>query len=71
LLQASLNFAKLKSRGVDTEIAYRRNIEGFGLLSTRFTYTHFLQKSSFLNPVEPNRENPFLRELGDPRMSLI
>jgi outer membrane receptor protein involved in Fe transport len=67
LLQASLNFAKLKSRGVDTEIAYRRNIEGFGLLSTRFTYTHFLQKSSFLNPVEPNRENPFLRELGDPR----
>jgi outer membrane receptor protein involved in Fe transport len=69
LQQTLLNYAKLKTRGIDVEAAYRRNIEGFGNLSTRFTYTHMLQNDTFLDPTDPGRANQFLMELGDPRDS--
>ncbi|MFL6845582.1 MAG: TonB-dependent receptor domain-containing protein, partial [Allosphingosinicella sp.] len=65
LLQSSLNFAKLQVRGIDTEVAYRRKFD-FGQLSTRFTYTHVLQNSTYLNPADPTFENEIRYELGDP-----
>ncbi|GAA4009666.1 TonB-dependent receptor domain-containing protein [Sphingomonas humi] len=66
LVQQPLNYAKLKARGLDFEIGYRRDL-GFGRLDTRLTYTRVLKRSDFLNPAEPNREDVVRFELGDPR----
>jgi len=67
LQQVLLNYAKLKVRGIDTEIAYRKAIDGFGELSARFVYTHVLQNDSFLDPTDPGRADQTLLELGDPK----
>ncbi|MBV8686472.1 MAG: TonB-dependent receptor [Alphaproteobacteria bacterium] len=66
LLQSSLNFAKLKARGIDTEIAYRHRFD-FGTIGGRLTYTHVLQRDNFLNPADPTFANRIMYELGDPR----
>jgi outer membrane receptor protein involved in Fe transport len=70
LLQSSLNFAKLQSRGIDAELTYRRNIAGIGDISTRFTYTHTFARNNFLNPADPGRADQILLELGDPEDQL-
>ena len=62
-----LNFASYKARGIDTEIAYRRNIRGVGNLSTRLNYTHNFQRSNYTNPADPSFENRLLSELGTPQ----
>jgi outer membrane receptor protein involved in Fe transport len=67
LIQGPVNFAKLKARGVDVEAAYRAQLFNIGRLDTRLTYTHVLQTSTFLNPVDPTRENVVREELGDPK----
>jgi outer membrane receptor protein involved in Fe transport len=67
LLQSSLNFALLKSRGIDAELAYRHQIGSIGLLNTRLTYTHTFERSDFLDPTDPTRADRILSELGDPK----
>jgi outer membrane receptor protein involved in Fe transport len=62
-----LNFAKLRVRGIDAEMAYRKRFSGIGEFSTRVIYTRALENSSFLNPIDPGRGNTALRELGNPR----
>ncbi|HYI40623.1 MAG TPA: TonB-dependent receptor [Allosphingosinicella sp.] len=66
LFSGSLNFAQLKVRGVDTEVAYRKKF-GWGTGSLRATWTHILQNDTFLNPTDPTFANRILRELGDPQ----
>ncbi|HEX8624271.1 MAG TPA: TonB-dependent receptor [Allosphingosinicella sp.] len=61
-----LNFAKLKVRGIDAELSYRRKLGNIGNLTTRVVYTRVLENSSFLNPVTPNFGNSARGELGDP-----
>ncbi|HEX8239219.1 MAG TPA: TonB-dependent receptor [Allosphingosinicella sp.] len=63
---APVNFAKLKTRGIDAEMAYRHKFN-FGTLSTRVVYTHVFQNDNFLNPATPDRANQVLLELGDPQ----
>ncbi len=63
-----LNYAKLKVRGIDFEANYRRKL-GFGEFNFRAIYTLALQNDSFLNPVDPNRADQILEELGDPKHS--
>ena len=64
-LQATLlNYAALKTRGIDVEAAYRRNIEGLGSLSARFNYTHVLKNDEFLDPTNPSFANQLLKELN-------
>jgi outer membrane receptor protein involved in Fe transport len=65
---APVNFAKLKTRGIDVEAAYRHKFD-FGTLSTRVIYTRVLQNDNFLNPATPTVANQVLLELGDPRDS--
>lgn len=65
--QVPLNYAALKVRGIDVELGYRRDIEGFGALSGRFVYTHVLQQDQFLNPADPTFANQVMSELGDPQ----
>ncbi|HEX8512262.1 MAG TPA: TonB-dependent receptor, partial [Allosphingosinicella sp.] len=62
-----LNYAKLKVRGVDAEVAYRKKFAGLGSLSTKLTYTRVLKNDAFLNPLTPDLPNRALFELGDPR----
>lgn len=67
LTQLSLNYAKLKVRGIDVEAAYRRELEDIGVtLNTKFTYTHVFQDDDFLNPADPGRADQSLLELGNP-----
>lgn len=67
LQQTTLNYAKLKVRGIDAEIAYRRELGSWGNLKTRLTYTHLLQNDEFLDPVNPGYADQTLFELGDPQ----
>jgi outer membrane receptor protein involved in Fe transport len=62
-----LNFAKLKTRGIDAELSFRRKIAKIGSISTKVTYTHVFQNDSFLNPIDPGRANQLLLELGEPQ----
>ena len=62
----SLNFAKLKVRGIDVEASYRHQIGSLGRLSGRLNYTLVLQNDSFLDPTDPARADQTLKELGDP-----
>jgi outer membrane receptor protein involved in Fe transport len=76
LLQGSLravpfNYAKLKVRGIDAEIAYRKRLGTIGTLSTRVNYTHQFQNDDFLNPVDTGRANQLLLELGVPQDKAI
>ncbi len=66
LLQSTLNFAKLKVRGIDTEVAYRRKL-GNAQLNLRAIWTHTFQNDQFTNPSDPDFANRLLRELGDPQ----
>jgi outer membrane receptor protein involved in Fe transport len=67
LLQAGVNFAARKRRGIDLNLAYRTNLDDAVKLSTNLIYTHNLQISNFENPAVPNFENRILSELGDPQ----
>lgn len=67
LIQRPLNYAALVARGIDVEVAYRRNIEGLGRLDTRLTYTHLLKRSQYLDPTNPEFEDRLMSELTYPR----
>ncbi len=67
LLQSSLNFAKLKTRGIDAQISYRHSIGNLGLLTTQLDYTHTFERSDFLDPTDPNYADRILSELGTPK----
>jgi outer membrane receptor protein involved in Fe transport len=67
LIAASANFASLKRRGVDFEVAYRQALGENSRLDTKLIYSHQLQNSNFVNPALPNFENRILSELGDPK----
>jgi outer membrane receptor protein involved in Fe transport len=66
LLQSSLNFASLKRRGIDANLSYVRNL-GSTRVSTQVIYTHILESSSFLNPLQPAFADTTVGELGYPK----
>ncbi|MGF1550862.1 MAG: TonB-dependent receptor domain-containing protein [Sphingomonadaceae bacterium] len=66
LLVSTVNFAKLKARGLDFDLAYRRTFENDDRLSLRLIATRALESTGFLDPVDPEDANRFLTELGDP-----
>jgi outer membrane receptor protein involved in Fe transport len=67
LLQAGVNFAARKRRGIDFNLAYRRNLTKDVKINTNLIFTHNLQISNFENPALPDFENRILSELGDPK----
>lgn len=67
LLQAPLNFASRKRRGMDVEFAYRTNLTQDVRLNTNVIYVHNFQTSNFQDPVRPKFEDRILGELGDPK----
>lgn len=71
LLNSVLNFASLTARGIDAEIAYRRDFDGFGRLDLRFQYTHNFERSNFTDPTDPGRADVQLLELGNPEDEFV
>ena len=65
LLQSTANFAKLKVRGIDTQINYNHRFD-FGTVKLGAVWTHQLKNESFTNPLDPTFRNEFVDELGDP-----
>ncbi len=65
LLQSTLNFAKLKARGIDTNLSYRKKFS-WGDINIGAIWTHQLQRDNFVNPADPARANRLLDELNDP-----
>ncbi|HTG37890.1 TonB-dependent receptor domain-containing protein [Sphingomonas sp.] len=66
LLASTLNFAKLKARGIDTNVSYRHNL-GWGNLLLSGIWTRTLQRDDFVNPTDPDRIDRILYQLGNPR----
>jgi len=66
LLQASTNFARLKARGVDTNVTYRHSFD-WGSVNVNGTWTRTIERSDYTNPNNPNFENRILGELADPK----
>ena len=66
LLQSSLNFASLKRRGIDADLSYVRKF-GDVRVSGQVKYTHILESSSFLNPLQPAFADTTVAELGYPK----
>ena len=67
LIQAGVNFAARKRRGLDVNVAYRANLSDNVKLGANLIYTHNFQISNFENPAIPRFENRILSELGDPQ----
>jgi outer membrane receptor protein involved in Fe transport len=67
LISIPLNYAALKRRGIDTEIAYRHQFNDAVRVNARLIYTHNIQNSNYLDASFPNRENRIMSELGDPQ----
>jgi outer membrane receptor protein involved in Fe transport len=67
LQQLILNYAKSKTRGIDAEISFRKELDNIGTLKTRLNYTHVFQLDDFLDPVNPGVADQTLFELGDPQ----
>jgi outer membrane receptor protein involved in Fe transport len=61
------NFAKLKARGLDFELAYRHQIGRIGRLDTKLNWTHALELTQWTNPADPNIGDRLLSELGNPK----
>ncbi|SFS01114.1 TonB-dependent receptor domain-containing protein [Sphingomonas jatrophae] len=70
LLVSSLNFAKLKVRGIDSEIAYRHTFD-FGTIGLRANYTRYIQNDQFLDPSDPRASDRILGEVGDPKNRIV
>lgn len=66
LINAPLNFANRKRRGVDVNFAYRKDF-GDIEFNTNLIYTHNLKISNFQDPTNPNFETIVLGQLGDPK----
>jgi len=67
LIQSSVNFAKLRARGIDFEIGYNRTIEGIGRVRARLNWTHLLTRENYTTPTDPNFANQVLLTLGLPQ----
>lgn len=65
LLQSSLNYAKLKVRGLDVNVDYTHNFD-FGKLKLKALWTHVFQTDQFNDPTDPSFKDRFLDELNDP-----
>lgn len=65
LLASSLNYAKLKVRGLDAQVNYDHAFD-FGRLSLTAYWTHYLQNDQFMDPTNPSFKDTLLDELNYP-----
>ena len=65
LLQSSLNYAKYKVRGLDTQVNYDHSFD-FGRVSLTAYYTHYFQNDQFTDPTDPTFKDRLINELSYP-----
>jgi len=67
LISAGVNFAEFVARGIDVELAYRKNFANGHRVNFRGIATRVLERTNFTNPVFPEVGDRILSELGDPK----
>jgi len=67
LIQAGLNFASLKRRGIDFQANYNHSLSADARLNFRGYYTHQLKNSNYTDPTRSTYETRLLGQLGDPK----
>lgn len=68
LLSSGVNFAKLKVRGIDFDVAYRHDF-GAVELESHLVYTLALKSEGFTDPTSPDLPDRSLGETGEPKHS--
>ncbi|HEY1605539.1 MAG TPA: TonB-dependent receptor [Allosphingosinicella sp.] len=66
LLSSGINYAKQTARGVDFDVAYRRNFSNGGRFNMRGVLTWMLERNNFTDPTNPTVASHQLYNLGDP-----
>ena len=66
LLASSLNYAKMRARGLDINVSYNHTF-GFGRISSHLDWTRVLERNNYLDPTDPGYADRILSELGDPK----
>ncbi len=66
LINAPLNFANRKRRGIDLNLSYQKDF-GPVEFATNLIYTHNFESSNFQDPTNPDFETRILGQLGDPK----
>jgi len=59
------NYAKLKARGIDTQVAFNRDF-GFVKANVKGVWTHVIQRDEFTDPSRPTFKNVLTDELNYP-----
>jgi outer membrane receptor protein involved in Fe transport len=62
---APRNYAQLRARGIDTQIAYNHDF-GFVRASIEGVWTHAIQRDDYTDPSRPNFKDVITDELGSP-----
>lgn len=65
LIQIGQNYAKLRTRGIDTQIDYNHTFD-WGQVNLSAYWTHVLENSTFTNPADPSFADVLQNELNDP-----
>jgi outer membrane receptor protein involved in Fe transport len=71
LRAVQLNYAKLKARGIDTQLRYAGSLFGQVELATALTWSRALQNDEYFLPDDPKRANQRLLEASFPRDSMV
>jgi outer membrane receptor protein involved in Fe transport len=66
LQQTLLNYANLRTRGIDVELSYSHSFGAFKL-SSLLAYTHQLENDAFTDPTQPNFGTNYLQTVGTPK----
>lgn len=66
LINAPLNFANRRRRGLDVNFTYRKDFGDIDF-NTNLIYTHNFEISNFQDPTNPKFETRVLEQLGDPK----
>lgn len=64
------NYARFKTRGIDTQVAYNRDF-GFMRANFKAVWTHLIQLDQFTDPSRPNFKNVLTDELSYPSDQVI
>jgi outer membrane receptor protein involved in Fe transport len=70
LQQTLLNYASLRTRGLDVNLSYNHDF-GFVKASSVLIYTHQFENAAFIDPSQPSFGDNFLGELPSPRDKLF
>ncbi|MDR6847300.1 outer membrane receptor protein involved in Fe transport [Sphingomonas sp. BE270] len=67
-LASTLNFSKQTTSGVDVDLAYNHTFGGGGRLTVRTLFSYVIDKTNYLDPINPNIPTRQLFALGDPQL---